>query len=479
MSRTSNVQDKAGPAGPAALLGGVVLLALAPVLRGSDYFIALIPLELISLAILVALGTRAAFGAAPAFAGRHFDKLVPWVLASPVLIALAQLMPIPADWWAQLPEHSKYVAAMDALGIPAAKWRPVSISPDATRASLLAGIPLIAAFLLGYLATVRQSRLLMRIVAVVAFAEVALALLQLSGGERSPFYFGMLTYGSPIGSMGTRNELANLLALALAGYIWLTYDDVRYSMRFQPGAPLTQGRFDDRHAFAVWVTGGLVLVIGILITHSRAGASFGLSCAALAVAAAGLRVFGWTRGWRFALPAVALVSIAAVSMVGVDALVLRLTGGDLQSSAGFRGELWRSSWQAALQFMPFGSGWGTYDIAYRPFQAARIAGYPNHAHMDYLEMLLEGGMLFVVFGGCFAWLLMRRATLLASQALRERTLDRESMMSAICGIGLLGFLLHAAVDFPMRVPANAILAALFAGAFLRPLPPAKKPGVSP
>jgi hypothetical protein len=43
------------------------------------------------------------------------------------------------------------------------------------------------------------------------------------------------------------------------------------------------------------------------------------------------------------------------------------------------------------------------------------------------------------------------------------------MAAALCGIGLLGFLLHALVDFPMRIPANAVFAAVLAGAYLRPL----------
>ena len=52
-------------------------------------------------------------------------------------------------------------------------------------------------------------------------------------------------------------------------------------------------------------------------------------------------------------------------------------------------------------------------------------------------------------------------------------------LALMSGIGLLGFLLHAGVDFPMRVPANAILACLLAGAFLRPLPPVRHPGGTP
>ena len=42
-------------------------------------------------------------------------------------------------------------------------------------------------------------------------------------------------------------------------------------------------------------------------------------------------------------------------------------------------------------------------------------------------------------------------------------------LAALCGLGLLGFLLHSLVDFNMHIPANAIMASLLAGVFLRPL----------
>jgi hypothetical protein len=461
-----NSEESAGLAGPAAMWAGVVLLAISPLLRGGDYFIALIPIEIASLAVLLALAMRTAF--APG--ARGFDPWVLALLASPLVIGIVQLAPLPIGWWEQLPGHARYAQALRAIGVPPVAWRPISISPDATRASLLAGIPLAAAFLLGYLAIVRQIRMLLQLVAVIAFAEVLLGLLQLSGGERSPFYFGFMTYGSPIGTLGTRNEYANLLAMALVGYVWLAYDGIRYTLRLQPGSPLRIGCFNVRHALAAWVAGGLVIVLGILISHSRAGAVFGVGAALAALAVAGLRVFGWSRGWRFALPVAALLLIAAVMMIGSDALLVRVTGDQLQQSAGFREELSRTTWHAALAYFPFGSGWGTYDMAYRPFQTPAIVGFANHAHMDLLEMLLEGGALFLVFAACFAQLAARRIWLFLRNAWRHRTLDRESMMAALCGIALASFLAHALVDFPMRVPANAILASLLAGAFLRPLP---------
>jgi hypothetical protein len=43
------------------------------------------------------------------------------------------------------------------------------------------------------------------------------------------------------------------------------------------------------------------------------------------------------------------------------------------------------------------------------------------------------------------------------------------MAAALCGLGLLGLLAHSLVEFNLRIPANAILGALLAGVYLRPL----------
>jgi hypothetical protein len=84
-------------------------------------------------------------------------------------------------------------------------------------------------------------------------------------------------------------------------------------------------------------------------------------------------------------------------------------------------------------------------------------------------MLFEGGIFAALLMLAFAWLVIRRLVLLTREAWRNHRLRREEMAAAICGCGLLGFLLHSLVEFNMHIPANAITAAFLAGAFLRPL----------
>jgi hypothetical protein len=275
-----------------------------------------------------------------------------------------------------------------------------------------------------------------------------------------------LTFGVPVGTFANRNHFANYLAMALAAYLWLAYESVR--VRRVERSPRS---FSTRHLVSLWAVGGLVLVLGILLSRSRGGALFGLTSAALALAAVSLRVNGWSRGLRFAVPLFAVLMLGAGALIGFDAVTSRLSADQLASSAGFRSELARTSLQGALAFWPWGSGWGTYDMVYPRFQPASLPGFANHAHMDYVEMLFEGGIFFVLFAAAFAWLAGERAWRLARTALHDRTLDRDAMAAALCGLGLLGLLLHSLVDFNLRIPANAILGALLAGAYLRPLPP--------
>lgn len=457
---------KTGLLGPVALFVGVLLLLASPLMRGGNRYVALIPLEFLGLAVLLGLLLRWAITRPLVDAERARSRLLVLLLvASPLLLALLQLAPLPGELWGRLPGHDVYLDTLRAIGASADAMRPLSLGPSATAASLLAGIPIAAALLLGYAASLSQLRLLLRAVVLLAFAEVLFGLLQVAGGQYSPLFFGVLTFGVPVGSFANRNHFANYLAMALAAYLWLAYESVRAH-----GAERATRSFTRRHRVALWAAGGSVLVLGILLSRSRGGAMFGLTAAALGVAAVSLRVNGWSRGLRFALPLVAVLVVGAGALIGFDAVTSRFSADQLASSAGFRGELARTSLQGALAFWPWGSGWGTYDMVYPRFQPASLPGFANHAHMDYVEMLLEGGIFFVVFAAAFLWLAGERAWRLARAALRERTLDREAMAATLCGLGLLGLLLHSLVDFNLRIPANAILGALLAGAYLRPLP---------
>jgi hypothetical protein len=233
------------------------------------------------------------------------------------------------------------------------------------------------------------------------------------------------------------------------------------------------GIFHASSEVSFWLSAILLFTLGVLLTRSRGALLFALPFGLAAFMAVGLRSIGWRRS-RLLLPALLLTVTAAVGVLGLELTTSRASATEFTSSAMFRSTLARSSLGAAIDFLPWGAGWGSYEAVYQRFQPESIFGMANHAHMDYVELLLEGGALFIVLAGCFVWLAQHRARELLREYRDDGKLGRESMLALISGIGLAGFLLHSLVDFNMRIPANAILAALLAGVFLRPLPGANQ-----
>ena len=100
-----------------------------------------------------------------------------------------------------------------------------------------------------------------------------------------------------------------------------------------------------------------------------------------------------------------------------------------------------------------GTGLGTLQQVYPPYETLYDGKIVNHAHNDYLETLAETG----IAGGlsCAAFLL----TLIIA-ALRFLQAGGDSLANTLrlCGwVGCWGLLVHSLVDFNLHIPANLLL----------------------
>ncbi len=118
----------------------------------------------------------------------------------------------------------------------------------------------------------------------------------------------------------------------------------------------------------------------------------------------------------------------------------------------------RDTWQVFLNHSLTGTGLGTLQIVYPPYESLYDGKIVNHAHNDYLEALAETGVL----GGlCCAWFL---AVLFGESLRRVRQLS-DSFAGTLQLSGLVactGFLVHSLVDFNLHIPSNALLFFLMA-----------------
>jgi O-antigen ligase len=83
---------------------------------------------------------------------------------------------------------------------------------------------------------------------------------------------------------------------------------------------------------------------------------------------------------------------------------------DMQAKAG-RLTVWRDSWSLIAARPILGWGFGTFESAFPSVQSADIDVHYDHAHNDWVEWTVEGGMVALLAALALLALSLRRAPL--------------------------------------------------------------------
>ena len=212
--------------------------------------------------------------------------------------------------------------------------------------------------------------------------------------------------------------------------------------------------------------GSAVLVlICLLFTRSRGGiasALVGLALSAILLVRARAASEGSsrTRIATYLVVALVLVSLVLAVIIGVAPILERMEPDQLRLSAEGRYAIYAATFRAGMEFLPFGSGLGTYVDVFARFQGPTGQGALfDYARNDYLQMFMEAGIPGVV---AVALLIVAYAKRLSDLLWRE---GRRSftLLQLGAAVGLLPMMLHSVFDFAIRMPANAIWYATLAG----------------
>lgn len=462
-----------------------LLLAVSPWIRGGNRQVALSLMLAIALVILALVFSHTSVQAlsrvqqvhsAPEPVWKHVVVLL--LGTSPLWIGGLQLVPLPADWWATLPGRHAYLLALDAAHIDASPTLPLSLTPDATWASVWAAVPVCAAFLAAvWVVPAERVYTLVKLLLVLGGLQALLGLLQFaSGGVQSPLMFGG-TGGNMIGSFANRNSLGDFLAMMLPlWFVVLLHQERRAkSKRLADGSAMT-GFFRP-----AWFLFGFVLLVVVVSTQSR-----GANLAALVVLLLSLGVYMGTKSshdvsrktkWGIAL-LMLLFAVAAFVVAGTDKLTNRIETGQVVMDAHTRTVYALSTVQAGMALWPWGSGLGTFSAVFPRFQDVQSLGFVNEAHNDYVQLFMELGALGVAVALMLLLLVLHQSLQLVKLTRSERRLSTATATQWLAGCAALALMLHSWVDFNMRIPSLALTAALLAGVFLR-APSAHADHVSP
>lgn len=363
-----------------------------------------------------------------------------WLTALGIGWCLLQLVPLAPSWWGSLGPRGAFRESYFLMGIEMPAL-PLSMAPYDTLATLLTLIPPIAMYVAIERLRAYRAAYMVAALAVGTLGGIALGIMQVSSsGPDSSFYlYPVVNWGQATGFFANSNHMASLLIVTVPFLVALAAG--ARASGAQKGAAIGAG------AIALL----LVVIVGIILNGSLA-AYLLLPPVLLASA-----LIYWPVGPRLRRLAVAGAGLALLA--GVAGLTMTEVGGKALGSEAVekvdsRAYLNAITARAALDYMPFGSGLGTYRPVFEAAEDPATVGITrsSHAHNDYLEIALELGLPGVVL------MLLLLAWWARSAVETWRSPEAQPYVRA-AAIASAALLAHSLVDFPLR---TAALSSIFA-----------------
>ena len=377
-------------------------------------------------------------------------------------LPLLFLIPLPPEIWTRLPGR-ELVAEIDRAAGLGSLWRPLTLAPDATWNAFYAGLVFLTVVVLGVHLREGQRQLLLTAILALGGCSIAVGLLQAAGSPESPLYFYQVTNnGAQVGLFANRNHHALLVAMMLP-MLWVV------------AVQLLRGGPRQRVLGLAAIASGVALLPLLLLIGSRGG----LLCGAAALLSLPFLVGAGPPRPRHAATTVAerlrhrapLLAAGGLATVGGVVLLLTVSWGQgfaldrLLSQAIAEDMRWRmlpTVAGMAVRYWPVGSGVGTFEKAFKVSEPDALLGpeYVNHAHNDWLELLVTTGVFGLVMLAIAAFALVAQGR----RAWSGPGPTGNEVRRARLGIVLIGLAAFASLgDYPLRVPS---LAAVFAVAVI-------------
>jgi len=409
--------------------------------------------DILSLAILRPLAIVAAayaFLATPAGAW-HSSRVPLSLLAAAMAITALQLVPLPAGLWTSLAGRDMFAQVYAEFAKPEG-WHALNLYPSYGWNSLFAMfVPLAALLLLIRVDAANRPAVLILFIGL-AVASATLGILQLLGPSRNLFYLYRITnFGDPVGLFSNRNHQAVFLACAfpiMAAYV---------------GLPRERGDKGSGLRTMLCCGAAVFLLASVVATGSRSGTL--IAAAAIVASFALVPRSQWTmisigRKRRVSARTIAIAGVAIISMVLLF-FSSRLTSlqrfVDLGGQDDIRVSALSTNLAMAREFFPWGAGMGTFAEVFAIHEPAELLDtqYLNHAHNDWVEIVIEGGLPAILLVIAAIALIVRRAI----PVVTKRIDGSQTAILSRLGLVLLLLLAMASVsDYPLRTPTMSVLA---------------------
>lgn len=356
-----------------------------------------------------------------------------------VTLVLVQLVPLPPLLWSALPGRGSTLLGLRQLGL-SPEWQPLSLAPYETITTGLALLPP-----LGMLAAIVLLRAYSRTglaVAILLAAVLGMGLGVLQVGDHSgldrfylqPEHNG----GTSSGFFANPNHMATLMLVCVPYLAALLRSQVNGSSRHsRRGLGVT----------VAVVAGCLLALFGLVLNRSGAGLMLALPVLLLSLMIV-VKLPRWARVTALSLAALVIAGFVAVLALPIERTPLH---GKAIGSVVTRQAFLATGLKTAGDYFPVGAGLGTFERVYRihePSEAVDPETFVNHAHDDYLEMLIETGLPGLLVVGLFLVWFGSNCHRVASKI----SPDPFALAGAIAAGTILT---HSIVDYPLRTAGIA------------------------
>lgn len=351
-----------------------------------------------------------------------------------LLLILIQLVPLPPSLWTMFPGREFVQQGSALLGEDLA-WRSHSLDPHATLGMLLFFLPATATLLaILQLENNRISWLLTALFSGTGLGILLGYIQVITGrfGNSSWYLYEHTNLGSAVGFFANRNHMGTLLLVA-----------VPFLLTF-----LFAGEEEDSRRAASRRIMGVAGVGAILLAIAVNGSLAAVALAIPVLAASALLVPSLRRFRSAALTAAGVGLLGAIIFLANSPVQPKLTGAST-SSFETRSHIWLGTSELVQDTFPVGTGLGTFEKVFAQAAADEVSRQSvNHAHNDYIELLLETGVAGLLLMLAFlAWWLR--------QAVRAFSAPHLNRFAAAATIASGAILAHSVVDYPLRTAAIA------------------------
>jgi O-antigen ligase/tetratricopeptide (TPR) repeat protein len=385
--------------------------------------------------------------------------------------ALLRISPATAQLYDDLLPQTREVPMSGPLAesLPFVPGSTLSLNPGATQNQLM---ELLAVFILFGVTrhALASPQSLRRLAFVLVLNGCCLSIFGLIQKVHSPGtdVYGITVAGAEVfGPFINRNHFASYVNFSICLGIGLFLSNLTKNPRgtvYQPAAP-APGKIGHyhftsvldilQHPLAVWLLAPVAICITAVATSLSRGGILALA------AGLGCLVFALRRrGWKTLLPLMFIFVLAGALLVwyGAEPTLERFDQELLAHEGRFN--IWRACWDLARRFPIFGTGPGTFFIVEplaRPANANQSVVH-LHAHNEYLEALVEGGMIRLA-------IILALVALVVWYGLRAATQSRHASAQALAA-GALGGAVALAIqsigEFGIHLPSIAAVTAVVA-----------------